>query len=563
MPATRLPLLEPIPNGVPVEAFRVQSRKDDYVVALGRICPEKGFLLAVEAARRAAVPLVLAGQVFDYPSHQAYFRTVLAPRLDPRWFRFVGPLGFDEKARLLGRARCLLVPSQTPETSSLVAMEALACGTPVVAFRAGALSDVVEDGRTGILVDSVDEMADAIQRVEGIDPAECRRAAETRFSASTMVTRSLARYAELAATRPGQLEPRTVAPARIHHAAPVGLHVDALTSLPDLERLRLEWAELWRRDGRASIFQHPAWLIPWCQPFHVTRPWLLQVRRGPRLVGVAPLLVYPRGSERVLTLMGAGISDDQDVVVEPTERAVVLAALWRYLAEHADAWDVCELENLRADSPLLDLPDESAWSAQPAERQAVRPVLHIGPAATSLDAVAPAHLVKEVRYLRRRAARDGMPVSVEQAIPATFQRLFGELVRLHRLRWNQRGQAGMLSPELEAFHRAAARRLLEERALRLYALSLGDQVAGVFYGYSAHGRTIYYLGGFDPGFARFSPGTLVVAHAIEHALATDRARAFDFLRGAEAYKYAWGAVDEPVYGRRLWARQRPETAHAA
>ena len=113
--------------------------------------------------------------------------------------RFLGPLGFARKRRLLSGARCLLVPSTAPETSSLVAMEALACGTPVVAFPSGALADLVEDGRTGFLVSSVAEMADAIAAAGQIDADTCRRTARERFDQAGMVARYLATYRQLTA----------------------------------------------------------------------------------------------------------------------------------------------------------------------------------------------------------------------------------------------------------------------------------------------------------------------------------------------------------------------------
>ena len=554
LPATRTPVLDPIPNGVPIEHLPWCSQKGEYVATIGRICPEKGFHLAADAARRAGVRLVLAGLVFGYRAHQEYFRDVLAPRLDRRWFRFAGSLGLSQKRRLLGQARCLLVPSQTPETSSLVAMEALACGTPVVAFRAGALAEIVEHGRTGFLVDSVDEMTEAISRVGAIDPVECRRAATDRFSADSMTARYLARYERIVAAR---------------RSAPVRscLAVEEVTSADGLARVRMEWAQLWRHTSRSSVFQHPDWLIPWCRPFRVHEPWLLLFRRGGRLVGAAPLLVYPRGGQRVLTLMGAGISDDQDILVDPHEHEAVLDALWAYLAERGERWDVCELENLRTDSLLLQS-QPIPWRAGEAWQDAVRPVLSLGPHVSRLEEAVPRRLVKEIRYLQRRAERAGLPVSVDSVTDASFERCFGALVDLHRARWRQRGEQGMLGGDLEEFHRDAARRLLQEGLLRMYTLSLGRHIAAAFYGYHAAGRTVFYLGGFDPPLASYSPGKLVVAHAIEDAIVRDRARTFDFLRGAEAYKYAWGAVDEPLFRRNLWlahahhARDRGP-AHAA
>ncbi len=125
-----------------------------------------------------------------------YFRDEVRPRLGAG-ARFLGPIGVAEKARLLARARCLVVPSLAPETSSLVAMEALACGTPVVARRVGALPEIVEDGRTGFLVDGVDELAEAIRDSARLSAADCRGAAEARFGAATMVERYLDLYRRL------------------------------------------------------------------------------------------------------------------------------------------------------------------------------------------------------------------------------------------------------------------------------------------------------------------------------------------------------------------------------
>lgn len=178
-------LLPPIPNGVDLERARFQAHKHRYAIALGRVCPEKGYHLALDAAARAGVPLLIGGSVYPYDAHERYFREAVAPRLGGG-SRFLGPIGGARKRRLLAGARCLLVPSLVAETSSLVAMEALASGTPVVAFRRGALPEIVEHGVTGFLVNDVAEMADAIDAAVTIDPLACRRAAEQRFSAARM-----------------------------------------------------------------------------------------------------------------------------------------------------------------------------------------------------------------------------------------------------------------------------------------------------------------------------------------------------------------------------------------
>lgn len=191
-----------IENGIRLGSYR-PARKRGYVVALGRICPEKGFHLALEAADRCRRPLLLAGTVFGYEAHQRYFEGMIRPRLkNPH--RFLGGVGLARKRRLLAAARCLLATSLVDETSSLVAMEAMACGTPVVAFRRGALAEVVSDGRTGFLVNDVDEMSAAIENAAQLDPQECRREAEQRFSAEAMFRKYSAVYEKLAAGRPVQ-----------------------------------------------------------------------------------------------------------------------------------------------------------------------------------------------------------------------------------------------------------------------------------------------------------------------------------------------------------------------
>jgi glycosyltransferase involved in cell wall biosynthesis len=185
-----------VPNGVAAHRFLCRRRKFPFALALGRICPEKGFHLAIAAATAARMPLVLAGRVFGYTSHEAYFRDHIAPTLG-RACRFIGPAAFGRKRRLLAAARCLLVPSLVPETTCLVALEALASGTPVIAFRAGALAEIIESGHTGFLVDSVDEMAAAIAEAASLDPRSCRRRAEERFPLAVTVEKYLELYERL------------------------------------------------------------------------------------------------------------------------------------------------------------------------------------------------------------------------------------------------------------------------------------------------------------------------------------------------------------------------------
>lgn len=193
-----LRLLPPIENGVDLPPRRPHARHG-YALALGRICPEKNFGDALDAARRAGCPLLLAGRAYQYPEHLRYFDAEIAPRLD-RSRRWVGCIAGARKRRLLAGARCVLIPSRIAETSSLVAMEALAAGVPVIAYPAGALPDIVEHGRTGFIAENVASMAQAIGDAARIDPEDCCRAARQRFSAERMVAEYLALYERLTAS---------------------------------------------------------------------------------------------------------------------------------------------------------------------------------------------------------------------------------------------------------------------------------------------------------------------------------------------------------------------------
>lgn len=186
-------LLPPIENGVAVETLPLDLTRRSFALALGRICPEKNQHAALQAGTQAGLPVLLGGKVFPYEAHRRYWHEQVEPLLARGPHRFLGALGFRRKRRLLNAARCLISTSVAAETSSLVAMEAMACGTPVVALASGALVDIVEDGVTGFLVRDIPELVEALAKVGTLSPQAIRSTAKRRFSAGVM----LGRYAEL------------------------------------------------------------------------------------------------------------------------------------------------------------------------------------------------------------------------------------------------------------------------------------------------------------------------------------------------------------------------------
>lgn len=191
-------LLSPITNGVVVDLPHLPKSKGSFALMLARICPEKGVHIALDAAKRADLPLILAGQVFPYREHQDYFERMVQPRLDQSR-RYIGPVGLERKRRLLADAQCLIVASLIPETSSLVALEALAAGTPVVAFGKGALPEIIDHGKTGYVVSDEQGLVAGMRASCGIDPEACRAVARERFPESRMTEAYFEVYRTLAA----------------------------------------------------------------------------------------------------------------------------------------------------------------------------------------------------------------------------------------------------------------------------------------------------------------------------------------------------------------------------
>ena len=191
-------LLGYVPNGIALERFPMSDlpvEAREYVLWLGRICEEKGTHIALDVAHEAGQQIIIAGQVYPFLYHQKYFAREIIPRLKRAGAkaRFINSPSFTEKVDLLRNARALLLTSLVDETSSMVTMEASACGTPTYGFRRGALPEVIADGVNGRLFSTAQELSTGLRQNIDITPERCRQHAEQNFSARRMA----ARYEEL------------------------------------------------------------------------------------------------------------------------------------------------------------------------------------------------------------------------------------------------------------------------------------------------------------------------------------------------------------------------------
>ena len=199
-----------VPNPIAVERWPLITQKRDYVLWIGRMDPVKGAHRAIEAARLADKVLVLAGPV--QPGQEEYFREQIEPRIDGRRLRYVGEVAGAAKQQLYANAQALLMPIRWREPFGMVMVEALACGTPVIAFPEGAAAEIVIDGENGMLVADEQEMARAIDQVGAmvaIDPARCRASVAERYDTAVIATgyERVYRYAAGVERAPAALAP--------------------------------------------------------------------------------------------------------------------------------------------------------------------------------------------------------------------------------------------------------------------------------------------------------------------------------------------------------------------
>jgi len=301
----------------------------------------------------------------------------------------------------------------------------------------------------------------------------------------------------------------------------------------EFRALEPEWWDLWARTPSATPFQSPAWLIPWWQAFHPGRLNVLAVWDAERLAGLAPFYIEGR---RALPI-GISLSDYLDVLIDPQrfdEAAPLLSeGIEECLASGLEEW---EMPDLDAQAQAHALQPDAMIESHPAE---ISPVLRI-PKRRRMAAIVPQPKLRKLRMARHRADRAG-GYEIERCREPSFCEIFAALADMHAARWREHGV--LADDRVCEFHLESLPRLDRAGLLRLLVCRIGGRLAGIYHGLAARRCAYAYLSGFDPAFAFFSPGTLLIGAAIEDAI-EGGAEEFHFLRGNETYKYEWGAREQ-------------------
>jgi CelD/BcsL family acetyltransferase involved in cellulose biosynthesis len=319
------------------------------------------------------------------------------------------------------------------------------------------------------------------------------------------------------------------------------LTVDVVSDIRTLVTLEPAWWSLWHRARATTPFQAPAWLIPWWRAFAPGELFVVVVWHRARLLGMAPLYIDSGSGDLRLLPLGISVSDYVDLLADGAWEREVLDSVAAFLATCPTEWSEWEMPELPGAAIALSLPRPPGFG-ETRVGSTVTPVLALPPGTDRLATAIPARKRRDVRMARHRADRRG-EVEIRRADESSATSAVDDLFRLHGARWQSRGKSGVLADtRLRPFHREAIPNLVRSGLARIYTLSIGGATAAIYYGLAHDRRHYAYLCGFDPEFAYESPGTILLAHAIEQAV-DEGAAEFHFLRGGERYKYQWGAVE--------------------
>jgi CelD/BcsL family acetyltransferase involved in cellulose biosynthesis len=321
------------------------------------------------------------------------------------------------------------------------------------------------------------------------------------------------------------------------------LDVREVTDDAGFAALEPTWRRLFDASTHGTPFQSWEWNASWWKHLRRGRLWILVAQQSGQPVAICPLVItrYRGTPFKQVRFMGAPLSDFQDILSAPEHLGAAAAAFMDHIAHRKPAWDVCDLNDLREGSALPSLPGSEHLRAETVFHR-VCPVIPLG---ATFDGFVKS-LGKNMRSnvgRRRRQLEKAFVTEFDLATAETLPGALEELFALHNGRWRKRGASGAFAdPAVQAFHHEVAPLFLQRGWLRLHRMRLDGRTHAAFYCFAHRDRIYYYLSGFDDSVGKFSPGMVLMARAIEHAIG-EGARAFELLRGDESYKYAWKAED--------------------
>ena len=314
-----------------------------------------------------------------------------------------------------------------------------------------------------------------------------------------------------------------------------------------VEAALAEWAELHAADPDATPFVSAAWARAWMAHWpHAGRPWVLLVRDGARLAGVAPLTLERRGPLRVLGMLGKEPGDYWDLLSAPGDRDAVAAAVAAELARRRQEWDVGVLSCLGPGSPTPRALADAGLRVRPRPAVACPAIELPG----SWEAYLGSLPRDRRRNLRRHLRRldEGEVELHEVADPAELPAVLARWQELRARQWDERGRTLTAAHRSDAFRDfllAVAQALVPAGQALVWTFRVGGELAGVYVNFADRSAFYWYLGGFDPAHAGLGLGKIAIAAGIRSSIERGRAR-YDFTRGSEPYKYWYGASDRPA-----------------
>jgi len=326
------------------------------------------------------------------------------------------------------------------------------------------------------------------------------------------------------------------------------IYLEEITSDWALESIQPQWHKLWQRCQRTGPFQTPAWLWNWWKHFAPGNILTLAIHHDSRLVGLAPFYVENEGGTKVVKFIGTGITDYNDILAEDEFEEDVVEIIYEYLITHQRLWEKCDLSDISPRSVLVE--SLSDYVEIDMGKLHVCPFIDLSLGRQSvlgyMEAVHRRKLFKSVRMLESLGK-----IEFEKADLGDVDEWMEEFFLLHNASRAMRNLAGGMECEkLRAFHLCAARELAEQELLGLFRLTVGGRTAAIIYGFIVKGVFYSYMGGFEPDFAKFSPGNVALLYVLEHCMKSG-IRTFDFLRGDEKYKFLWGSQKGHNYKLRM------------